>query len=102
MFLLSIFLFSCGSSETKPSPAKPGIDTLHYEEPDTARTDSTATLIDSLVSVSAATPTTIDDGATLALKARLAADTFSAKISDSVKKEIRDARDYMQQKHNPQ
>lgn len=104
LFLLLIaitivgFLISCGGSENKSQEGTTGIDTLHYGEPDATTTDTTAALADSLISISATASTPVNDSAALALKARLAAETLSARISDSVKKEIREARDYMRRK----
>lgn len=95
-----VFLASCNSCNNKPEPKKTGIDTLQYEEPLVISGDTTS-FIDSLIAVSAQTPAHTDDSAALALKARLMADTFSAKISDTVKNEMREAREYMRQKRNP-
>ncbi len=97
--LVGAIFFSCGSSETKTTPEKKGIDTLQYEDVVTAATD-TLSLIDSLVAASANFSLPPEDTAALTLKARLAADTSSTKISDSVKSEIRQAREYMRQKQN--
>ena len=97
MITSAVVISSCGGSETKPAPQK-GFDTLQYEDPTPVVKDTTASLIDSLISISASTPTTADDSAALALKARLVADTLSVKISDSVKNEIHAAREYMRQK----
>lgn len=80
-------------------PEKAGIDTLHYEDSTMMAVDTIST-IDSLIATSANIPMLPDDSAALALKARLAADTLSARISDSVKREIRKAREYMRQKQN--
>lgn len=101
IFLMAVALLSCRGCENKSEPPRVGIDTLIYEEPASEAVDTMALFIDSLIAASATTPTPADDTAALALKARLAADTLSGKISDEVKKEIREARDYMRQKQNP-
>lgn len=100
-FLIAVALFSCRGCDNKTEPPRFGIDTLVYEKPASEAVDTMAVFIDSLIAASAATPTPADDTAALALKARLKADTLSGIISDEVKKEIIEARDYMRQKQNP-
>lgn len=97
LFAFSLFILSCGSSETKPAQQKQGIDTLQYEDTVTVKQD-TLSLADSILSAMQKAPVFVDDTAAMALKLRLAADTSSAKISDSVKKEIKKAIDYMNHK----
>ena len=96
-----VLLLSCRGCDSNTELPRQGIDTLVYEAPAAETEDTMAIFIDSLIAASAATPTPADDTAALALKARLKADTLSGIISDEVKKEIIEARDYMRQKQNP-
>lgn len=97
---ITVVVFSCGSNEAKPAQQTQGIDTLQYEDTVEVKPDSLS-LADSILSAMQQAPVFIDDTAALALKAKLAADTASTKISDSIKKEIQEAREYMNQKKNP-
>lgn len=95
--VITIIFFSCGSSETKTSVTNK-IDTLHYEEEVT--TADTIRTKDSLPLAPASQVMTAEDSAGILLKARLAADSTSVMIADSVKDDLKDVRDYMRQKQN--
>jgi hypothetical protein len=101
IFFCIIFFvfFSCGSSETQS--AQPMEEAMALQPEDTVMIkEDSISLIDSLIAQSVKKPQLTEDTTAIVLKAKLMADTFSAKISDSTKRQIKEAREYMKKKQN--
>lgn len=93
----AIFLWSCGGNEDK---TEEDVVENFYEDSVSASTDSSVLLNqnDSLLAAPQDSLSTKYDSTAFKLKAKLAKDTTRGNISDSLKHEIHQARDYMRNK----
>lgn len=90
-------LLSCGGNGAKPEEEI--VENFYEDSVSAADTAHKLTALDSLLLAQAdSLSKTTYDSTALKLKAKLAADSLSGRISDSLKKEIRNARDYMKGK----